>query len=359
MPPRAPPTTRPRRRPASRSFRSRPRQNGGIKVIHPQVDASSPLGGGVGDRGRVGGRRGQRRDARRLRAARGRRRDHGRDAVQGPAPAGARRRSATTAPTPASRPATPTAGSTTTDRTRCRSPRATTFTTTTSRWALSYTHNWDSVCDANNDAATTPLDLQPLTSSAHCFTVGRDRRRQPPAEHRRRRAVAVVDHDAAAGRAGRRHHPAAGRVPIQPVPPGPDRQPAPGAAGARADVPAAVRGLRARRVRVPAVARLGAGDGAPLPGQLGDAGGDRRPPGQQVPGPVGAADAARPLPPSKRRQLLPRRPGLPGERPGRAVLDRRPRAVAHEQLLDRRPHGLPAAPPAGTRRPGSPRWKPT
>ena len=42
-------------------------------------------------RGRVGGRRGQRRDPRRLRPARGSRRDHGGDAVQGPAPAGARR----------------------------------------------------------------------------------------------------------------------------------------------------------------------------------------------------------------------------------------------------------------------------
>jgi hypothetical protein len=38
--------------------------------------------------------------------------------------------------------------------------------------ALSYTHNWDRVCDANNAAAASPLDLHPLTSSAHCFAAG-------------------------------------------------------------------------------------------------------------------------------------------------------------------------------------------
>ncbi|HTB60614.1 MAG TPA: DUF3570 domain-containing protein, partial [Polyangia bacterium] len=34
---------------------------------------------------------------------------------------------------------------------------------------LSYSHNWDSVCDNNNSAAVTAADLHPLTSSAHCF----------------------------------------------------------------------------------------------------------------------------------------------------------------------------------------------
>jgi hypothetical protein len=34
---------------------------------------------------------------------------------------------------------------------------------------LSYSHNWDSVCDADNSAAVTTADLKPLTSSAHCF----------------------------------------------------------------------------------------------------------------------------------------------------------------------------------------------
>ncbi len=38
--------------------------------------------------------------------------------------------------------------------------------------AVSYTHNWDSVCDANNSMAETPLQLQPLTSSADCFKSG-------------------------------------------------------------------------------------------------------------------------------------------------------------------------------------------
>ena len=37
--------------------------------------------------------------------------------------------------------------------------------------ALAYSHNWDSVCDANNTAAAgLPLELVPLTSSAGCFT---------------------------------------------------------------------------------------------------------------------------------------------------------------------------------------------
>jgi Protein of unknown function (DUF3570) len=35
--------------------------------------------------------------------------------------------------------------------------------------ALAYTHNWDSVCDANNSVAQSPLALIPLTSSTHCF----------------------------------------------------------------------------------------------------------------------------------------------------------------------------------------------
>ncbi len=38
--------------------------------------------------------------------------------------------------------------------------------------AVSYSHNWDRVCDANNNAAVSPLDLQPLSSSAHCFNSG-------------------------------------------------------------------------------------------------------------------------------------------------------------------------------------------
>ncbi len=38
--------------------------------------------------------------------------------------------------------------------------------------ALSYTHNWDSVCDANNAGAASPLELRALTSSQHCFSAG-------------------------------------------------------------------------------------------------------------------------------------------------------------------------------------------
>jgi hypothetical protein len=41
--------------------------------------------------------------------------------------------------------------------------------------ALAYTHNWDSVCDANNAAAAgNPLNLVTLTSSEHCFTSAPD-----------------------------------------------------------------------------------------------------------------------------------------------------------------------------------------
>jgi Protein of unknown function (DUF3570) len=40
---------------------------------------------------------------------------------------------------------------------------------------LSYTHNFDSVCDANNaNIGDQPLDLKPLTSSAHCFSSDSD-----------------------------------------------------------------------------------------------------------------------------------------------------------------------------------------
>ncbi len=39
--------------------------------------------------------------------------------------------------------------------------------------AVGYTHNFDTVCDANNGAALgQPLNLQPLASSAHCFQSG-------------------------------------------------------------------------------------------------------------------------------------------------------------------------------------------
>jgi hypothetical protein len=37
---------------------------------------------------------------------------------------------------------------------------------------FAYTRNFDSACDQNNEAAPGPLDLQPLTSSAHCFKTG-------------------------------------------------------------------------------------------------------------------------------------------------------------------------------------------
>jgi hypothetical protein len=35
--------------------------------------------------------------------------------------------------------------------------------------ALAYTRNWDRVCDRNNGHAQSPLDLQPLDNSDHCF----------------------------------------------------------------------------------------------------------------------------------------------------------------------------------------------
>jgi Protein of unknown function (DUF3570) len=40
---------------------------------------------------------------------------------------------------------------------------------------LSYTHNFDDVCDANNaDLGDQPIKLKPLTSSSHCFTSEAD-----------------------------------------------------------------------------------------------------------------------------------------------------------------------------------------
>ena len=70
------------------------------------------------------------------------------------------------------------------------------------RLGLAYTHNWDSVCDANNAAAAgNLLNLVTLTSSQNCFTT-RPRRRHPPPDHRQLRAVALLDHDAASGRPG-------------------------------------------------------------------------------------------------------------------------------------------------------------
>src|SRR5207247_2139958 len=50
---------------------------------------------------------------------------------------------------------------------------------------LDYTHNFDSVCDANNDAAQGPLDLKPLGTSQHCFQDGR------PRGHRRARPFKI------------------------------------------------------------------------------------------------------------------------------------------------------------------------
>ncbi len=38
--------------------------------------------------------------------------------------------------------------------------------------AVGYTHNFDTVCDANNAGALGPLNLQPLASSSHCFQSG-------------------------------------------------------------------------------------------------------------------------------------------------------------------------------------------
>ncbi len=72
-----------------------------------------------------------------------------------------------------------------------------------------------------------------------------------------------------------------------------------------------------------------------------------------------AAVAARPLPHPERRQLLPHRRGLPPRRSRRSVLDRRPGALADEQL----PGAAAGWPSCAARdrstRPGSPRWKPT
>ena len=142
-------------------------QNTGIRVIHPQVDASSPL-----RRRRSTSPPGWAADA--VSGATPAMFDtvSTRDQVQRHAPPGARR---PRLPSPRRRHlgrGTPTAGRATTIVRRSRSPRTTISTSTTSRWALAYSHNWDSVCDANNSGgASLPLDRIALTSSAHCFTA--------------------------------------------------------------------------------------------------------------------------------------------------------------------------------------------
>ncbi len=143
-------------------------QNQGIKVLHPQVDVSAPVGGGVG-------------------IAAG----WEADAVTGATPAifgphvGV---DAITAATKFSDFRQLVHGGFSYDRPdggisasyaygwehdyRSHSLTATThddFYDHNFTLALAYTHNWDSVCDANNDMAASPLDLQPLTSSQHCF----------------------------------------------------------------------------------------------------------------------------------------------------------------------------------------------
>ena len=269
--------------------------------------------------------------------------------------------SPTTARTPASAPPTPTAGSTTTARTRSRSPRATISTTTTSRSALSYTPQLGQRLRRQQRRGETPLrPAARSTSSAHCFKPAHADVVTQPLPIDAVEPSLSWTMTPAPGRPGGRHHPDPRRVPVEPLPQRAGRQPAPRRRRSTS---------RPYRQRYAVFARAayafpqwrasGIGDGAPLRGQLGGAGGDRRPGGQQVPQLGDAVDPARPLPPPERRQLLSRRPGIPRPRPGRAVLDRRPRALADEQLPGRRPDGLPAPPPAGARRPGSPRWRPT
>ena len=70
---------------------------------------------------------------------------------------------------PGSAPPTPTAGSTTTARTRSRSTRATISTTTTSRSPSPTRTTGTASATPTTAGAETALQLQPLTSSAHCF----------------------------------------------------------------------------------------------------------------------------------------------------------------------------------------------
>ncbi len=151
-------------------FQEPSKANGGIKVIHPQVDASSPLGAGVG-------------------IAAG----WAADAVTGATPAVFGPRADVDAITAATfrdlrqqahgglsydRPDAGIAASYSYGWEHDYRSHAVSVTTRDDLYdhnftlGLSYTHNWDSVCDANNQAAATPLDLRPLTSSAHCFTPG-------------------------------------------------------------------------------------------------------------------------------------------------------------------------------------------
>ncbi|HVT10593.1 MAG TPA: DUF3570 domain-containing protein [Polyangia bacterium] len=152
-------------------FQEPSKENGGIKVIHPQVDASSPLGAGVG-------------------IAAG----WAADAVTGATPAVFGPHVGVDAITTATqfhdlrqqahgalsydRPDAGIAASYAYGWEHDYRSHSLSVTTRDDLYdhnftlGLSYTHNWDSVCDANNAAATTPLDLHPLTSSEHCFTAG-------------------------------------------------------------------------------------------------------------------------------------------------------------------------------------------
>jgi hypothetical protein len=58
---------------------------------------------------------------------------------------------------------------------------------------LSYSHNWDSVCDNNNSDAVTPADLKPLTSSAHCFTSYPNLPNTPPDDVTKPLAIDAVE----------------------------------------------------------------------------------------------------------------------------------------------------------------------
>ena len=198
---------------------------------------------------------------------------------------------------------------------------------------LAYTHNFDRVCDQNNDqAAGRPLERLALPSSQNCFKsrhrppVRPDRHPQP--EHRRARADHHLGGDPAPAGAGRRAGAGARWFSVEPLPAGGAGQLRPHAPGEPPRLATAIRPFRARRLRISAHPHLVASDGTTLPRHLGRGCRHRRAGRQSVPGQVPAVLRAGPGPRPTGRHLLSRRPRLPPPGSQQPVLDRRPRAVA-------------------------------
>ena len=145
-------------------------KNAGVRVLHPQIDATAPLGSAFRHRRRLLGRHRHRRDARDLRPT----------TVSTPSRAPPSSATRATWCTAALASNAPTGGITfgyaygwESDYKIARPLGDTHHDLYEHNFTLglAYTHNWDSVCDINNAAAPVcRWSCTPLTSSADCFT---------------------------------------------------------------------------------------------------------------------------------------------------------------------------------------------